>query len=96
MVRLQSVQPPLGLRSTVSIDRTVTLEWTPPADGPTPSGHMVEAGSAPGLADLASLATVGSPLVVPGVPAGTYFVQVRSRLGGDVSASSQPTTVVVP
>lgn len=96
MVRLQSVQAPTGLRSTVSIDRTVTLEWTPPADGPTPSGYVVEAGSAPGLADLASLATAGSPLVVPGVPAGTYFVQVRSRLGGDVSASSQPTTVVVP
>jgi hypothetical protein len=49
LLRLQPVQAPLNLRSTVSSDRTVTVEWDAPADGPTPSGYVVEAGSQPGL-----------------------------------------------
>jgi hypothetical protein len=96
LLRLQSVQAPLNLRSTVSPDRTVTLEWGPPSAGPPPTAYVVEAGSAPGLADLASLPTAGSPLVVPRVPRGTYFVQIRSTMAGAVSGPSNTTTVVVP
>lgn len=58
---------------------SVTLAWDAPSGGAL--SYVIEAGSAPGLADLAALDT-GSPDTVfhlDGVPDGTYFVRVRAR-----------------
>jgi hypothetical protein len=74
---------------------TVTLSWLP-GDGNATS-FVVEAGSAPARADLATFDT-GSPaatLTVTGVGAGTYYVRLRARNACGVSGPSRETTVIV-
>lgn len=75
--------------------RDVTLRWSeaPGAPGVT----SVDAGSGPGLTNLASLAVAPGEavLVVPNVPPGTYFVRVRTRTAAGVEAISNEITVVV-
>ncbi len=60
----------------------LTLAWIPPSSGGTAVATVLEAGTGPGLANLAAvplpLGTTG--LVVPGVPPGTYYLRVR-RIG---------------
>lgn len=86
---------PSALAATVT-GSTVSLSWTPPAGAVT--GYVLEAGTAPGLANLVpGLALGATPsLVAPNVPAGTYRVRVRAANGALVSAPSNEITVVVP
>lgn len=65
---------PTNLRATVS-GTTVQLNWDQP---PTASAWQIEAGSGPGLANLAVLRVGSTSLTVTGVPTGVYFVRVRS------------------
>ncbi len=74
---------------------TVSLEWVGGAG--LHSSFVVEAGSGPGLANLAQFpVAAGSTLVVPGVPAGAYYVRVRALNYVGASASSNEVMVVVP
>jgi hypothetical protein len=59
---------------------TVTMSWQPPATG-VPSSYFIQAGSAAGLANLASFDTGNAALtfVASGVPAGTYYIRVYGR-----------------
>jgi hypothetical protein len=69
---------PLNLASTV-IGRDVSFSWSAPATGSPPSGYVLEAGSAPGLTDLALLPLGAvSSFATTGVPPGTYYVRVRA------------------
>ena len=86
--------PPQNLQFSVA-GSTVTVGWTPPASAPAPSGYQLEAGSAPGLANLAVLPTTATQLTFPGIPPGTYFVRVRSAGSGGLSAPSNEVSVVV-
>jgi len=83
--------PPTGLTAVVSLD-TVTLTWTQP--GGTPTTYVVEAGSAPGLANLASVSTNSATpaYVATAVLPGNYFVRVRAR---NVSGTSEPSNEVI-
>jgi len=86
---------PLNLTASVS-GATVSLAWAAPASGGAPASYVLEAGSAPGLADIAVAPVAGTGIVVPGVPAGRYFVRVRAV---NAAGSGPPTTdvaVVVP
>jgi hypothetical protein len=85
---------PGNLTAQVSGD-VVTLSWSPAAGSPT--SYIVEAGSASGLADLASFLTGNSAVtfVVNGVPNGTYFVRVRATGALGTSPPSNEITVVV-
>jgi hypothetical protein len=90
-----SVNPPgapTNLTSTVA-GSSVTLNWTAPAGGPV-TAYQVEAGSAPGLANLAQLLTSATSLNAS-APPGTYYVRVRARNAGGVGAPSNEVTVVV-
>lgn len=78
----------------VSSARTVTLTWTRPMELTT--GFVVEAGTAPGLANVASFSTAGDSLVVPNVPPGRYHVRVRARNDIGLGASSNEIVVDVP
>jgi hypothetical protein len=75
---------------------SVTLSWMLPA-GVT-MGTVVEAGSAPGLSNLAALpvAAGSTAVTVPNVPAGTYYVRLRALNAAGPSAPSNEITVVVP
>jgi hypothetical protein len=74
----------------------VTLRWTAPL-GPAPAGYVVEAGSAPGLANLATVPVAGasSILSVTDVPGGVYYLRVRANNTDGAGAPSNELTLVV-
>jgi hypothetical protein len=79
----------------ISVDRTVALSWISPPELTT--GFVVEAGSAPGLADIATLSIAsGTALTVPDVPPGSYDVRVRARNDIGASVPSNAVRVDVP
>ena len=53
------------------------LRWTAP-DGPAPLGYIVEAGSEPGLSDIAKLQVTSVTEFSTEAPPGAYYVRVRS------------------
>lgn len=80
--------PALG--ASVSGPR-VDLSWTLPAHSPGATRYVLEIGSAPGLSNLGTIeAGAGSTFGATGVPAGTYFVRLRSvNYGGTGAASNE-------
>jgi hypothetical protein len=56
---------------------TVTLAWTPPV-GEAVAGYVIEAGSDPGLSDIATLQVGNVTTFTTEAPPGTYFVRVRA------------------
>jgi hypothetical protein len=88
--------PPAGLSIVQNSGGTVSLAWTGSSGGPT--SYVVEAGSASGLANLATL-DLGRPDLVftaTGVPRGTYYVRVRGRNRCGSGGASNEVTVIVP
>jgi hypothetical protein len=85
---------PRQLTATVT-GNTVTLTWLPPSSGGAVAGYELEAGSAPGAANILSTAVTGSPLPVGGVPAGTYYVRLRSVNPAGRSSPTADVAVVV-
>jgi hypothetical protein len=87
---------PTAFRAAVN-GATVTLAWTPPAGGPPLTTYVVEAGSAPGAADLAQLVTNSTTpvLVVPGVASGVYYVRVRAMNDAAIGPPSNDAVVAV-
>lgn len=71
--------PPAGLQARLSEGRLVTFTWLAPTAGGDAGEYAIEAGTAPGLANLAVLPT-GSPVTSFAVeaPPGRYFVRVRA------------------
>lgn len=88
---------PVGLMWTLSAGRTVTLAWSPPASGEAPTGYLLEAGSAPGFADIVPVAVLGASttLVVPGVPPGAYYVRVKAMTPAGAGVPSNEVVVIV-
>ncbi len=60
----------------------VTLRWTPGLLGAAPTAYRLEAGSAPGLTDVARLNVGTAPALVTEAPAGRYFVRVVPLANG--------------
>jgi hypothetical protein len=81
---------PTNLRATIT-GTTVQVDWDQP---PTASAWQVEAGSAPGLTDLAVFRTAARTLMLPVVPSGRYYVRVRSATP-DFSDVSEPSNEIV-
>lgn len=87
--------PPTNLTFGVN-GNTLSLSWQPPTTGGPASDYLLEAGSASGLANIASgVAFGGTGLNVPGVPAGRYFIRVRARNAAGISAPSNEADVTV-
>jgi len=87
---------PTSLSSTVN-GSSVSLGWQAPSGACTPTSYLIEAGSGPGLSNLASVNT-GSTVATfaaTGVGAGTYFVRVRAVNGPAVGGASNEITLVV-
>jgi hypothetical protein len=87
---------PSGLVSTVN-GATVILQWVAPT-AYLAASYVIEAGSAPGLADQASLDT-GNLLrsfTASPVPSGIYYVRIRARsLNGALSPPSNELAITV-
>ena len=56
----------------------VTITWSAPITGGAPTSYVLEAGSAPGLANLATVPLSGTSFSAAAVPAGTYYIRVRA------------------
>jgi hypothetical protein len=70
----------------------VNLSWSGPRGGPAPAGFVIEAGSAPGLTDLASLSVGNVTSFTTTAPPGVYYVRVRAV---NDRGTSGPTNEVV-
>jgi hypothetical protein len=88
-------QAPGGLAATVA-GSSVSLSWTAPPGAPTTS-YIIEAGSAAGLANLASFSTGNSAtsFSTTGVGAGTYYVRVKAVSAAGTSGASNEVTLTV-
>lgn len=85
---------PSGLTANVT-GATATLSWTAPA-GSFVENYVVLAGATPGFtAPIASVPASASPLVVPGVPPGVYFVRVVAQNAAGFSGASNEITLTV-
>jgi predicted phage tail protein len=70
-------QAPTSLMS-VSPNGIVDLRWTASAGGYAATGYVIEAGSAPGRADLATLNVGNVTSFQTTAPPGVYYVRVRA------------------
>lgn len=96
LVGAAAATAPANLTFSVSDDSTVTLTWTS-SGSELALGHIVEAGSASGLANLANFdtASAATSLTVANVPVGTYYVRVRTRAASGISGPSNEVVVTV-
>jgi predicted phage tail protein len=86
---------PTGLAASVA-GSTVSLRWS--ASGGSPQSYVLEAGSSPGLANLArlDLGQPGTTFTATNVVSGTYYVRVKAMNACGASHPSNEIVVVVP
>ena len=79
---------PLNLAATITAGGLLNVTWIAPPTGGTPTGYVLEVGSGPGLANLATVPVSTPSFSYSGVPPGNYFLRVRAVNGGGQSAPS--------
>jgi hypothetical protein len=86
--------PPTGLYASEIRGNLVTLRFTPPAFGFTPTAYIIEGGPAPG--SVASTIVIGAtPVFSFAAPTGAFFVRVRTQAGALVSGPSNEIQIFV-
>lgn len=87
--------PPQNFTFSVAGAR-VMLRWAPPASGSPPTAYVIEAGSAPGLANLFVGSIPGAPPeTAVDAPSGTYFVRLRAQNACGLSGVSSEQVITV-
>lgn len=83
--------------ATSSSGSTVFLSWVAPSSGGAPAAYIVEAGSAPGLANLANFSTgnTATSFSASGVGSGSYFVRVKATNASGTSGASNESLLTV-
>jgi hypothetical protein len=85
--------PPLALSATVS-GTSVGLVWQASSTGAAPTFYQLQAGTAPGLSNLATLNLSASTLTLnTTAPPGTYYVRVAAGNAAGISFPSNEVTV---
>lgn len=83
-----NAQPPTGLLAASVVGNLVTLRWTPPQAGPTPTGYVLEGGLTPSEV-LASIPTGSAfPIYTFTAPTGSFYVRMHTLAGADRSLAS--------
>jgi len=87
---------PTGL-TTSSSGTTVFLSLTAPSSGGAPTAYTIEAGTGPGLANLANFSTgnTATSFSAGGVGAGAYYVRVKATNSAGTSAASNESLLTV-
>lgn len=87
---------PSGMTASAS-GSTVTLRWTAPTTGGTPTSYIIEAGSSPGATNLANFSTgsTATSFSSSGVGSGVYYVRVRASNSAGTSAASSDAVLTV-
>jgi len=89
------LHPPTGLRVVSLVGNSVTLAWTPPAGGVTPTAYLLEGGTAPG-STMASVPTGGTtPTMSFNAPNGVLYVRVHAVAGSAKSPASNEVQLLV-
>ncbi len=86
---------PYGLAVTKA-GGTLTFAWAAPSIGTAPFSYRLEAGSAPGLSNLATVPVGATTFSAAGVPPGVYYIRVRAMGAGGVGPVSNELVVAVP
>ncbi|MGD9902898.1 MAG: hypothetical protein AB7U83_05475 [Vicinamibacterales bacterium] len=86
---------PQNLSATAS-GGSVLITWAPPASGGAADSYVLEAGSAPGLANLAVVPVAATSFATAGVPSGTYHLRVRAVNATGTGPASADVQLVVP
>lgn len=100
-VTLPTVPAPPGAPTALvasASGNTATFTWNPSSSGGPVANYVLTAGVTPGFAvPLASLPLPGSSTgtVVPGVPAGTYYIRVVAQNAGGTSAPTNEAVLTV-
>jgi hypothetical protein len=84
---------PVNLTATVS-GSTITLSWGLPTRIVL-LGYRLEAGTGPGLSNIASTLIMGTTFTATGVPPGIYYVRVRAVASDGESAPSNEVVITV-
>ena len=79
VVGANGASPPGAPESLVAIvvGNDLTMTWSASKSGGAATAHLVEAGTASGLANIGALPVSGRTFSVPSVPNGFYFLRVR-------------------
>lgn len=93
-VRPGPPDPPVAIVATV-VGSAVRIQWQAAEVGWPTVSYVLEAGSRPGAADLATVDVNGLEFRTSGVPAGRYFLRVRARNANGTSAPSEEVVVDV-
>lgn len=75
--------------------RALFMEWDPPSGGDPVTSYLVEAGSAPGVANLAVLPLSAVRSFSTGVPVGTFWLRVRAVNGEGTGEPSEDIGLVM-
>lgn len=87
---------PTSLSASVN-GSDVSLRWSAPAGGCAPTSYVIQAGSSPGLSNLANFSTgnAATTFGASGVATGVYYVRVIAVDAGGRSAPSNEVQVAV-
>lgn len=89
------VEPP-GPVAYRAVGSRLAFEWPPHFTGGAPTGYRLEAGTRPGLADIATIALGSARTFDAIVPPGTYFLQLRASNSCGTSAPGPAIRLPVP
>jgi hypothetical protein len=91
----ENTHVPHGVVANVA-GSTVAISWNPPASGGVLQ-YVLEAGSAPGIVNIARLETGhnATSLVAQDVPTGTYFIRLRAVTSAGIGQPSSDARFVV-
>ena len=89
------VQAPTGLVASSIVGNVVTLRWTIPTIGPTPTNFVLEGGLNPGEV-LASIPTKSPfPIFTIAAPTGAFYVRMHALAGAERSGPSNEIRIFV-